>query len=64
VLATLDTRPFKLNLEAAEANLGRTRAELVNKRKDLERLQRIAKEDPGAVSQAAIDQAEAAFARF
>ena len=62
VLATLDTRTFKLNVEAAEAGLGRTKAELENKRKDFERLKRIAKEDPGAVSQAAIDQAEAAFA--
>jgi RND family efflux transporter MFP subunit len=61
VLATLDTRTFKLNVEAAEADLGRFKAELENKRKDFERMQRIAKEDPGAVSQAAIDQAEAAF---
>lgn len=61
VLATLDTRTFKLNVAAAEAALGRTQAELVNKRKDHERLKRIAKEDPGAVSQAAVDRAEAAF---
>ncbi len=61
VLAVLDTRTSKLNVEAAEADLGKAKVQLADKRKDLDRLQRIAKQDPGAISQAAIDQAEAAY---
>jgi RND family efflux transporter MFP subunit len=61
VLAVLDTRTYKLNVEAAEADLGKTKVQLADKRKDLDRLQRIAKQDPGAISQAAIDQAAAAY---
>jgi RND family efflux transporter MFP subunit len=61
VLAVLDTRTYKLNVEAAEADLGKAKVQLADKRKDLDRLQRIAEQDPGAISQAAIDQAEAAY---
>ncbi len=61
VLAVLDTRTYKLNVEAAEADLGKAKVQLADKRKDLDRLQRIADQDPGAISQAAIDQAEAAY---
>ena len=61
VLAVLDTRTYKLNVDAAEADLGKAKVELADKRKDFERLQRIAAQDPGAISQASIDQAEAAF---
>lgn len=60
VLAVLDTRTYKLNVEAAEADLGKAKVQLAEKRTDLDRLQRIAKQDPGAISQTAIDQAEAA----
>ena len=60
-LAALDTRTYKLNVEAAEAGLGRAKVELTDKRTDLDRLQRIAQQDPGAISQGALDSAEAAY---
>ena len=61
VLAVLNTRTYKLNVEAAEANLGKARVQLADKRSDLDRFQRIASQDPGAISQTAIEQAEAAY---
>ncbi len=61
VLAVLDTRTYKLNVEAAEADLGRANVELADRRTDLDRLQRIAQQDPGAISQTAVDSAEAAY---
>jgi RND family efflux transporter MFP subunit len=61
VLAVLDKRTYNLNVKAAEADLGRAKAQLAHKRKDLDRLQSIAKQDPGAISRAALDQAEAAY---
>ncbi len=60
VLAKLDKRTYKLNVQAAEAEVGRAKVQLADKRKDLDRFQRINKQDPGAVSQAAIDQSQAA----
>jgi RND family efflux transporter MFP subunit len=60
VLAKLDKRTYKLNVKAAEAEVGRARVQLADKRKDLDRFQRINKQDPGAVSQASIDQSQAA----
>ncbi len=61
VLAVLDTRTYQLNVKAAEADLGKAKVQLADKRKDLDRLQRIANQDPGAISQAALDQAKAAY---
>ena len=61
VMAVLDTRTYKLNVEAAEANLGRAKVQLADKRSDLDRFQRIAAQDPGAISQTAIEQAQAAY---
>ena len=60
-LAVLDTRTYNLNVEAAEADLGRANVELADKRTDLDRLRRIAQQDPGAISQGALDRAEAAY---
>jgi RND family efflux transporter MFP subunit len=60
VLARLDTRTYKLNVRAAEAGVGRAKVELADKRNDLDRFQRINKQDPGAVSQAALDNSQAA----
>ena len=60
VLARLDTRTYKLNVKAAEAGVGRSKVELADKRNDLDRFQRINKQDPGAVSRAALDNAQAA----
>jgi RND family efflux transporter MFP subunit len=60
ILAVLDKRIYNLNVKAAEAELGRARVILADKRNDLDRFQRINKQDPGAVSQAALDNAQAA----
>ncbi len=60
VLAVLDKRTYNLNVKAAEADVGRAKVELADKRNDLDRFQRINKQDPGAVSQAALDNAQAA----
>jgi RND family efflux transporter MFP subunit len=61
IIAVLDSRPFQLKVQAAEAELGRAKAGLTNKKKHLDRLQGIAKLDPGAVSGRSLDQAEAAY---
>ncbi len=61
VLAVMDKRTFQLSVEAAEAALGRAKVQLADKRKDFDRFQRIAKMDPGAVSQASLDQSKAAY---
>lgn len=60
VMAVLDKRIYNLNVKAAEAEVGRAKVQLADKRNDLDRFQRINKQDPGAVSQAALDQSQAA----
>jgi len=60
VLAKLDKRTYKLNVKAAEAEVGRAKVQLADKRNDLDRYQRINKQDPGAISQAALDNTQAA----
>jgi len=49
-------------VEAAEANVEATRANLWRSEQDAVRMRRIRDEDPGAISQRRIDQAEASFA--
>lgn len=61
VLAVLDKRDFRLRAESAQAELTRERAVQTQRRKDFERVQSIFKEDAGATSQAALDEAQAAF---
>jgi RND family efflux transporter MFP subunit len=61
VLALLDERTFKLNVEAAQADVGRAEVELRDALNELERFQRIADQDRGAVSQRSLDQAEANY---
>lgn len=61
VIATLDRRPFELNVQAAEAEVKRVQVDLKNKKKNLQRLQGIKKVDAGAVSQRSLDQAEASY---
>jgi multidrug efflux system membrane fusion protein len=61
VLAVLDERTFRLNVKAAEADVGRAEVELRDAQSDLERLQRIAGQDRGAISQRSLDQAEARY---
>ena len=60
-LAVLDDRTFKLDVEAAEAALGRAKVGLAERANDLDRVQRIVKVDPGAVSEKAIDMAQAGY---
>jgi multidrug efflux system membrane fusion protein len=61
VIATLDRRPFELNVQAAEAGVKRVQVDLNNKKKNLQRLEGISKVDVGAVSQRSLDQAGAAY---
>jgi RND family efflux transporter MFP subunit len=58
-LAVLDDRTYKLDVQAAEAALGRAKVGLADKANDLDRVKRIVKIDPGAVSEKAIDSAKA-----
>ena len=61
VIATLDERTFRLDVQAAEAAVERAKVQLADKKNDLDRFQRIAKMDSGAVSQSSIDKAKAAY---
>ena len=61
VLAVLDKRTYELNVKAAEAALGRSRVKMKDSGSDLDRLERIAKMDPGAVSEARLDNAKAKY---
>lgn len=61
VLAVLDKRPFELNVESARAALSRTEAQLKEKKSAYERERRIQKEDSGATTQKAVEQAQAAY---
>lgn len=58
VLATLDDKPFELNVEAAEAEVGRAKAELAEKETDYVRQKTLYEKD--WVAKAAYDQALAA----
>lgn len=58
VLATLDDKPFQLNVEAAEAELGRAKAQLAEKQTDFDRQKTLYEKD--WVAKAAYDQALAA----
>ena len=60
-LAVVDKRDFRLNVESAQAELTREQALRTQRQKDLDRLQSIFTEDPGATSQASIDEAQAAY---
>ena len=57
-LATLDKTPFQLNVEAAEAEVGRAKAVLAEKTTEYDRQETLFKKD--WVSKAAFDQATAA----
>ena len=59
VLATLQTREYKLALKEAEANLASARADLVEKKEAFRRQKALKEKD--FVSQAAVDKAQAAF---
>ena len=59
VLATLDPAPYELNVDSAEADLGRAQAELNEKTTDLDRQRKL--HAKGWVAKAALDQSRAAY---
>jgi RND family efflux transporter MFP subunit len=61
VLATLDDKTFQINVEAAEANVGRAEVEVEDARRESERLQEINSRGAGFVSLQMLDQAQAAY---
>ncbi len=61
VIATLDPKTFKLDVDAAEAKLRRARAQLTEKDAEYQRYRKVNEESPGAVSMSEVDQAKAAF---
>ncbi len=61
VIAVMNDRTFRLDLQAAEAAVERAKVQLANKKNDLDRFQRIYKLDPGAVSQSSLDKSKAAY---
>lgn len=61
VLAVLDDRTFSLNVDAAQASLGRAQTELTDARREWESFRKVVEINPGAVSGRSVDQAEAAY---
>ncbi|MFQ5575034.1 MAG: efflux RND transporter periplasmic adaptor subunit, partial [Terriglobia bacterium] len=61
LLASLDKKPFELNVESARAALARARARFDEKKSAYEREIRIQAQDAGATSQRAVDQALSAY---
>lgn len=59
VLATLDPSTYQLNVESAEADVGRAQAELNEKTNEFDRQQKLYSK--GWVAKAALDQAQAAY---
>jgi len=60
-IAVLNERTFLLDLQAAEAAVERAKVQLADKKNDLDRFERIAKMDAGAVSQSSLDKSKAAY---
>ena len=56
LLARIDPRDFQTNLRNAEGGLGKVKAALQLAQTEYERVVRIRKKDPGAVSQAMVDR--------
>lgn len=61
VLATLDEKTYRLNVDAAEATVGRVEVELADAERESNRLQEIAGRDRGLVSRQMLDQARAGY---
>ena len=57
VVARIDPRDFQVEVRNAEGQLDEAKATLERAQRDYDRLQRIFKQDPGATSQRAIDEA-------
>ena len=62
VLAVLDDRSYRLNVEAAEAGVASAEVAVEDARQNLQRLQRIAAQDRGAITERSLEQAQAAYA--
>jgi RND family efflux transporter MFP subunit len=60
-LAVLDEKTYKLSVAAAQAAVGGAEVELADARSDLARLRRIAAQDRGAISERALEQAQATY---
>ena len=58
VVARIDPRDFEVNLRAVKGQLAQARAAHKRAAADYERAARIFKDDPGAISRAAVDRAE------
>jgi len=61
LLAQIDPKDFQTNLRKAEGQLAKAKAMIEKAQSDYERILRIRKEDPGAASQAMVDQKRAAL---
>jgi RND family efflux transporter MFP subunit len=61
-LAVLDDRTYQLNVEAAEAGVASAEVTVSDALQDLQRQQRIAAQDRGAITERSMEQAEAAYA--
>ena len=61
VLATLDRKPFELNVTSAESSLSRSRAQVAEAKSNYDRERRIYAQDPGATTKKAIEQARATY---
>ena len=61
LIARIDPRDFEVALRNAEGSLQRSRANENRAQADFDRVSNIQKKDPGAISQAAIDQAQEAL---
>jgi len=63
VLARIDPRDFKTNLRNIQGQLARANAAFKRAKADFDRVSRIIKEDPGAVSEAMVDREREAMDR-
>lgn len=61
VLATLDRKPFELNVVSAEASLSRAQAQVREAKNNYDRERRIYAQDPGATTQKSIEQARGRY---
>jgi RND family efflux transporter MFP subunit len=61
-LALLDNRTYRLSVEAAEAGVASAEVVVRDALQDLQRQQRIAAQDRGAITERSMEQAEAAYA--
>lgn len=57
IMATIDPRDFETQIQNVEGRLDRGRAALVQSERDLQRQLNLQREDPGAISQRAVDRA-------